>query len=79
MHEAKAAGVATPLIYMVNVPESTIIMQYIEGQQMKGLLNKATKADRHAICVAIGESVARLTQGRLNSRRLNNLQHDTSP
>ena len=60
MHEAKAAGVATPLIYMVNVPESTIIMQYIEGQQMKGLLNQAAKIDRHAICVAIGESVARL-------------------
>ncbi len=60
MHEAKAAGVATPLIYMVNVPESTIIMQYIEGQQMKGLLNQAAKIDRHAICVAIGESVAHL-------------------
>jgi TP53 regulating kinase-like protein len=60
MHEAKVAGVATPLIYMVNVPDSTIIMQYIEGQQMKGLLNNATKVDRHAICVAIGESVARL-------------------
>ena len=26
MHEAKTAGVATPLIYLVNVPESTIIM-----------------------------------------------------
>jgi len=60
MHEAKTVGVATPLIYLVNVPESTIIMQYIEGQQMKGLLNKTTKADRHAICVAIGESVAKL-------------------
>jgi TP53 regulating kinase-like protein len=60
MHEAKAAGVATPLIYLVNVPESTIIMQYIEGQQVKGLLNKATKNDRHAICVGIGKSVARL-------------------
>ena len=31
MHEAKAAGVATPLIYMVNIPESTIVMQYIGG------------------------------------------------
>ncbi len=35
MHEAKAAGVPTPLIYMVNVPESTIVMEYIEGQQVK--------------------------------------------
>jgi TP53 regulating kinase-like protein len=60
MHEAKAAGVATPLIYMINVPESTIIMQYIEGQQVKGLLNKLDKPDRHAVCIQIGESVARL-------------------
>jgi TP53 regulating kinase and related kinases len=60
MHEAKAAGVATPLIYMVNIPESTIIMQYIEGQQMKGLLNKSNKETRHALSNQIGESVGRL-------------------
>ena len=39
MHEAKTAGVPTPLIYMVNVPEASIIMEYIEGQQVKQLLN----------------------------------------
>lgn len=60
MHEAKAAGVATPLIYMVNVPESTIVMEYIEGQQVKQLLNKLEKPDRHAVCVQIGESAAYL-------------------
>ena len=43
MHEAKAAGVPTPLIYMVNVPEASITMQYIEGQQIKQLLNQATR------------------------------------
>ena len=40
MHEAKAAGVPTPLIYMVNVPEASITMEYVEGQQIKQLLNK---------------------------------------
>ncbi len=60
MHEAKAAGVPTPLIYMVNVPDATIIMEYIEGQQIKQLLNKASKADRHDLCVEIGESAAHL-------------------
>jgi len=60
MHEAKAAGVATPLIYMVNVPESSIVMEYVEGQQMKPLLNAAGKYERHALCQRIGESVARL-------------------
>ena len=60
MHEAKAAGVPTPLIYMVNVPESTIIMEYIEGQQVKQVLNRVFKAERQGLCVKIGESIARL-------------------
>jgi TP53 regulating kinase-like protein len=60
IHEAKAAGVPTPLIYMVNVAESSITMEYIEGQQVKQLLNKVSKAKRHDICVKIGESIAQL-------------------
>jgi TP53 regulating kinase-like protein len=60
MHEAKAAGVPTPLIYMVNVPEATIVMEHVEGQQVKQLLNSADKARRHALCVEIGESIAHL-------------------
>jgi TP53 regulating kinase-like protein len=60
MNEAKAAGVATPLIFMVNVPESTIIMEYVEGQQIKQLLNAAGKHERHALCLRIGESIAKL-------------------
>lgn len=60
MHEAKAAGVPTPLIYMVNLPESSIIMEYVEGQQVKQLLNKVSKVDRHNLCVKIGESIAQL-------------------
>ena len=79
MHEAKAAGVPTPLIYMVNVPESSIIMEYIEGQQIKQLLNKASKAERHDLCVKIGESIGKTPQTRLNPWRPNNLKHDTKP
>jgi len=60
MHEAKAAGVPTPLIYMVNVAESSITMEFIEGQQIKQLLNTVSKAKRHDLCVKIGESIAQL-------------------
>src|SRR3989339_1712380 len=60
MHDAKAAGVPTPLIYMVNVPESSIIMEYIEGKQLKQVLNTIPKKDRHDLCIKIGESIARL-------------------
>jgi TP53 regulating kinase-like protein len=60
IHEAKEAGVPTPLIYMVNVPESSITMEYIEGQQVKQLLNNVPKEKRHDICVKIGASIAQL-------------------
>ncbi|MCW4028511.1 MAG: Kae1-associated kinase Bud32 [Candidatus Bathyarchaeota archaeon] len=60
MHEAKSAGVSTPLIYLVNVPEATIVMEYVEGQQAKRLLNRADKSERRRVCVKIGESVALL-------------------
>jgi TP53 regulating kinase-like protein len=45
---------------MVNVPESSIIMEYIEGQQVKQVLNSSFKAQRHDLCVKIGEAIARL-------------------
>jgi TP53 regulating kinase-like protein len=60
MHDAKAAGVPTPLIYMVNVPEASITMEYVEGQQIKQLLNKAPQGRRHKLCVAIGELIGKL-------------------
>jgi TP53 regulating kinase-like protein len=60
MHEAKTAGVPTPLIYMVNVPEASITMEYVEGQQIKQVLNAAPEDMRRALCVTIGELIARL-------------------
>jgi TP53 regulating kinase-like protein len=60
MHEAKAAGIPTPLIYLINVPDSSIVMEYIEGPQVKQLLNGLDKSERHDICVKIGESIAYL-------------------
>ena len=60
MHEAKAAGVPTPLIYMVNVPEASITMEFVEGQQVKQLLNKVSKAKRRDLCLRIGESIGKL-------------------
>ena len=60
MHEAKAAGVPTPLIYMVNVPEATIIMEHVEGQQVKQLLKSAAQNERQLACTQIGILIAKL-------------------
>ncbi|MCL2359578.1 MAG: Kae1-associated serine/threonine protein kinase [Nitrososphaerota archaeon] len=60
MHHAKTAGVPTPIIYMINVPQSTIIMQHINGQQIKTILNKLDPPPRHVLCQKIGQSIAHL-------------------
>jgi TP53 regulating kinase-like protein len=60
MHEAKGFGVPTPLIYMVNVPEASITMEFVEGQQIKLLLNEAAQNKRRQLCIAIGESIGKL-------------------
>jgi TP53 regulating kinase and related kinases len=65
IHEAKAAGVPTPLIYMINVPKASITMEFIQGQQVKQLLNKASQEKRRELCVRIGELI-----GKLHSRGL---------
>jgi TP53 regulating kinase-like protein len=60
MHEAKAAGVPTPLIYLVNLPDASITMEFIEGKQVKQHLNKASKVERKNLCIKIGELVGKL-------------------
>jgi len=60
MHEAKAAGVPTPLIYMVNVAEASITMEFVEGQQIKQLLNKILRDKRQELCMTIGELIGKL-------------------
>jgi TP53 regulating kinase-like protein len=60
MHEAKVAEVPTPLIYMVNISEASITMEFVEGQQIKQLLNRTTPDKRKEICTLIGELVGKL-------------------
>lgn len=60
IHAAKQAGVPTPLIYLVNVKEATIIMEFIEGKQVKELLNTQSEEDRRRTCTRIGKSIGRL-------------------
>jgi TP53 regulating kinase-like protein len=60
MHEAKRAGVPTPMIFMVDVENSVITMEFIEGNQVKQLLDKLSEEKRREICMKIGELVANL-------------------
>ena len=50
IHKAKQAGVPTPIIYHVDMKEATIIMEYIDGVQLKKILNNISSQKRIEIC-----------------------------
>jgi TP53 regulating kinase-like protein len=60
IHEAKKAGVPTPTIFLVDVKDATIIMEFIEGKQVKQLLSEVSKSERQHLCFKIGELIGRL-------------------
>lgn len=60
MHEAKKVGVPTPTIFLVDVKNATIIMEFIEGKQVKQLLNEISESKRHRLCLEIGRLVGSL-------------------
>jgi TP53 regulating kinase-like protein len=62
MHEAKKAGVPTPIIFLVQVESTTITMEYVPGKQVKQLLNEVSKTERRNLCFRIGESIGKLHQ-----------------
>src|SRR4030042_3667490 len=60
MHEAKLAGVPTPAIFTVDVKNAAITMGFIEGNQVKQVLDGLPKSERNELCRRIGELVAKL-------------------
>jgi TP53 regulating kinase-like protein len=60
MHEAKIAGVSTPTVFLVDRKEAAIIMEYIEGEQVKNLLSEISKTERHDLCFTVGELIGKL-------------------
>jgi TP53 regulating kinase-like protein len=60
MHEAKKAGVPTPTIFLVDVKNTFIVMEYVEGKQVKQLLYEFSRGKRKQVCFTIGEEIAKL-------------------
>jgi TP53 regulating kinase-like protein len=60
MSEAKKAEVPTPTIFLVDVKNSTIIMEFVEGKQVKQLFESASEMMRENLCVKIGRLIGKL-------------------
>jgi TP53 regulating kinase-like protein len=60
MHEAKKAGVPTPTIFLVDVKNAAITMEFVEGKQVKQLLGNISKKERQELCVKIGELIGKM-------------------
>ena len=62
IHKAKEAGVPTPTIFMVDVAESNIIMEFVEGKQVKEVLDHVSPEERLNLSSLIGKMIGRLHQ-----------------
>ena len=60
IHNAKEAGVPTPTIFMVDVAEANIIMEFVEGKQVKEVLDNVSAEERLSLCILIGTLIGRL-------------------
>jgi len=59
MHDAREAGVRTPCIYDIDLKDSSITMEYVEGKSVKSVLDEEPgRADE--LCRKIGLAVAKL-------------------
>jgi len=58
--QAKRFGVSTPKIFEVDKKGYKIVMEYIEGERIKELLNRSDKKTIKNVCLEIGRSIGRL-------------------
>ena len=60
MHEAKLAGVPTPTIFLVDMKDASITMEFVEGKQVKQVLADVSRKERQELCVKIGGLIGKL-------------------
>lgn len=60
LHQSKKAGVAVPFLFYVDVPATTLVMEYVEGDRVKDLVTSLSGEDAASLFVRFGSDVARL-------------------
>jgi TP53 regulating kinase-like protein len=60
IHTAKEAGVPTPTIFGVDIADANIIMEFVEGKQIKEILDTIPKKEMLNLSKLIGNLIGRL-------------------
>ena len=60
IHRAKLAGVPSPLIYQVDPEEATIVMEYVEGDRVRDIVDELSGDERRSLFEQIGAMAGRL-------------------
>lgn len=60
LSDAKKAGVPTPIVYHTDRREMSLVMQYVEGNAIKEILENLDSKARRKLCKTIGEQIGRL-------------------
>ncbi len=60
IHSARMSGVDVPHIYYVDLPESTIVMEYAEGDRLKELVDTSPESEVARLFTAFGRATANL-------------------
>ncbi|MFA4646654.1 Kae1-associated kinase Bud32 [Pyrococcus kukulkanii] len=60
LHRAKEFGVNVPYVFEVDTKNMIIVMEYIEGERLKELLEKISLKERLEICREIGRQIGKL-------------------
>ena len=62
---ARKAGVPTPIIFEIDRKNTTIVMQYIEGERLKELIEKLSSNQRAEICEKVGQQIGKLHNSKI--------------
>jgi TP53 regulating kinase-like protein len=60
IHRAREAGVTTPLIYQVDPESATIVMEYVEGEKVRDIVDELSGDERGSLFKRIGEMTGKL-------------------
>lgn len=60
LHEAKKASVPTPVVYLVDKDNATIVMEYVRGARIKEILDSLSNEKRVRVCTQIGRMIGQL-------------------